>query len=379
VSLEACSLCLVDREGRIRREGKVAGEPEAILLWLAAAQNVPERVGLEAGPLPRWLRAGLTKAGLAVTLLETRHVKAALSAMAIKTDRNDARGSARLLRLGWFKPVPAKALPAQEGRALLTARKLLVDKVRDLENSLRGLLRNCGLKARPIGKAGLAGRIRALVAGQPAQQAPAPSPQGRASADARGAMLALITGPFLEAREALRRELAVLHRAVMRLARGCSLCRRLMTAPGVGVVVALTFKSTIDDPARLARSRDVGPYLGLVPRRDQSGETDYVGSITRIGDAMLRTALYEAAPAMLRMNGAAVHRRSALRAWVLRLAERAGARKARVAPSMPPPRHRSASRTGSTAAPSLARKLGLVLHRMWASESVLRCEAAVPA
>jgi transposase len=265
-----------------------------------------------------------------VILLETRHVKAALSAMAIKTDRNDARGIARLLRLGWFKPVHAKALLAQEGRALPTARKLLVDKIRGLESSIRGLLRNFGLKVRHIGKAGLAGRIQVLVAGQ--------------------AMLELITAPLLEARAALRRELAVLHRAVMRLARGCPICRRLMTAPGVGVVVALTFKSTIDDPARFAHSRDIGPYLGPVPRRHQSGETDYVGSITRIGDTMLRTALYEAATTILRMP-----RRSALRAWARRLAERAGVRKARVA---------------------LARRLGIVLHRMWASGSLFRWEVA---
>ena len=126
-----------------------------------------------------------------------------------------------------------------------------------------------------------------------------------------------------------RRELAGLHRAVMRLARGCPVCRQLMTAPGVGVVVALTFKSTIDEPARFARSRDIGPDLGLVPRRHQSGETGYVGSITRIGDVMLRTALDEAATTILRMNGAAVHRRSALQAWARRRAERAGARTAR--------------------------------------------------
>jgi transposase len=333
VSLEACSLCLVDGEGRIVREGKVASEPEAILVWLKTAKIAPERVGLEAGPLSHWLHAGLTDADLEVTLLETRHVKAALSAMAIKTDRNDARGIAQLLRLGWFKPVHAKALLAQEGRALLTARKLLVDKVRDLESSLRGLLRNFGLKVRRIGKAGFAGRIRTLVAGQ--------------------ATLELITAPLLEARDALRRELAELHRAVMRLARECSTCRRLMTAPGVGAIVALTFKSTIDDPARFARSRDVGPYLGLVPRRYQSGETDYAGSITRIGDAMLRTALYEAATTILRMP-----HRSALRAWARQLAERAGVRKARVA---------------------LARKLGIVLHRMWASGTVFRWKVAATA
>jgi hypothetical protein len=141
----------------------------------------------------------------------------------------------------------------------------------------------------------------------------------------------------------------------------------------------LTFKSTIDDPARFAHARDVGPYLGLVPRRHRSGGTDHIGSITRIGDATLRTALDEAATTILRMNGAAVHRRSTLRAWAHRLAERAGVRGARVAPPMPPSRHRSATRTGSPAPPAMARKLGIVLHRMWASESVLRWEVTTTA
>jgi transposase len=221
-----------------------------------------------------------------------------------------------------------------------------VDKMRDLESSLRGLLRNFGLKIRHIGKAGFAGRIRALVAGQ--------------------AMLELITAPLLEARDALRHELAVLHRAVMRLARGCPVCRQLMTAPGVGVVMALTFKSTIDDPTRFAHSRDIGPYLGLVPRRYQSGETDYVGSITRTGDVMLRTALDEAATTILRMP-----RRSALRSRAALSTGASACRAGRHAQGQggagPQARHRSPSDVGRRQRVSLAGdRHGVVPEIGWA-------------
>jgi transposase len=200
-----------------------------------------------------------------------------------------------------------------------------VDKRRDVGSSLRGLLRTFGLKIRPIGKAGFAGRIRALVAGQ--------------------AMLEPITAPLLEARDALRRELAVRHRAVMRLARGGPVRRQPITAPGVGVVVAVTFKSTIDDPTRFAPSRDLGPCLGRVPRRYQPGETDYGGSITRTGDVMLRTALHEAATTIPRMP-----RRSARRSRAALSTGASACRAGRHAQGQggagPQARHRSPSDVG---------------------------------
>ena len=137
VSLELSSVCVVDAAGRIVREAEVPSEPEA-LVHLYKQLGVPvARIGLEAGPLSQWLHAGLTETGFEVVLLETRHVKAALSAMIVKTDRKDARGIAQLLRMGWYRPVHCKSPAAQEVRALLVGRKLLPGKLRDVELSLR--------------------------------------------------------------------------------------------------------------------------------------------------------------------------------------------------------------------------------------------------
>jgi transposase len=316
VSLEESSVCIVDGEGRVVREVKVPSEPEALVALLGSLGLVFERIGLEAGPLSQWLHAGLERAGLPVVLLETRHVKAALSALTMKTDKHDARGIAQLMRLGWFKPVHVKTLLAQEVRALLTARKLLVEKLRDVDNSLRGF----GLKVGRVGKAGFAGRIRELVAGQ--------------------AMLEAVVEPMLQVHKALRKQHAILHRQLLRLLRDDEVCRRLMSVPGVGPVVARTYKTAIDDPARFGRSKAVGAYFGLVPRKYQAGEIDRTGRITKVGDAMARTALFEAANVMLSRTV----RFSALKAWALRVAARHGTKKAKVA---------------------LARKLAVVLHRLW--------------
>jgi transposase len=125
VSLELTSVCIVDARGEIICEAKVPSEPEALIGFLNGQQLKISRVGLEAGPLSQWLHAGLIAAGFETVLLETRHVKAALSAMTVKTDRRDARGIAQLLRLGWYRPVHAKSANAQEVRALLTSRKLM--------------------------------------------------------------------------------------------------------------------------------------------------------------------------------------------------------------------------------------------------------------
>src|SRR5918998_2038861 len=306
VSLTTSSVCVLDATGRIVREAKVASEPEALVAFLAGCGHHLARIGLEAGPLSQWLHAGLVEAGLPVVLVETRHAKAALSAMTVKTDRNDARGIAQLIRMGWFRPVHAKALPAQEVRALLSARKQLQTKLVDLEGSIRGLLRGFGLKVGPIGAAGFERRIRELVAGQ--------------------ATLERVMEPMLRARQALRAEYINLHRDLLRIVRADAVCRRLMTVPGVGAIVAITFTSAVDDPARFRRSKDVGAHFGLAPRKYQSGETDRTGRISKVGDGMVRTMLFEAANAMLTR----VTRFSALKAWAMRVAGRHGTTKAKV-------------------------------------------------
>jgi transposase len=146
VSLESSHICIVDATGRVIRESKVASEPRDLIAWFQSLGFTIARIGLEAGPLSQWLYAGMKNAGLSVELLETRHVRDAFKAMPVKTDRKDARGIAQLMRLGWFRPVHCKSVPAQEVRAVLTARKLVQSKLYDVEMSLRGILRGFGLK-----------------------------------------------------------------------------------------------------------------------------------------------------------------------------------------------------------------------------------------
>ncbi len=334
VSLELSSVCVVDATGRIVREAKVASEPEALVAWFGGLGIEVARIGLEAGPLSQWLFAAMRDAGFAVELLETRHVRDAFKAMPVKTDRKDARGIAQLMRLGWFRPVHCKSLPAQETRALLTARKLLQTKRLDVEMSLRGVLRGFGLKVGPTTARSFPGRARELVAGHP--------------------VLTVVAEALLAAREALGEQLRGLEKRLRDQAREDERARLLMTTPGVGVIVALTFVAAVDDPARFRSSKALGAHFGLTPRKYQSGETDVTGRISKIGDAGVRTALYEAANIILTrpVKG------SALKSWAARLAARAGMRKAKVA---------------------LARKLAVVLHRMLADGKPFSAERAAAA
>ncbi len=334
VSLERSSVCVVDATGRIVREAKVLSEPEALVGWFSGLGFEVVRIGLEAGPLSQWLYAAMRQAGLSVELLETRHVRDAFKAMPVKTDRKDARGIAQLMRLGWFRSVHCKSLPAQETRALLTARKLLQSKHLDVEMSLRGVLRGFGLKVGPTTSRSFAARVRAMVEQHPT--------------------LAVIAEARLAARETLRAQLQGLDKRLRDQAREDERARLLMTTPGVGVIVALTFVAAIDDPARFRSSKMVGAHFGLTPRRYQSGETDVTGRISKIGDAGVRTALYEAANIILTrpVKG------SGLKSWAARLAARAGMRKAKVA---------------------LARKLAVVLHRMLADGTPFMAERAAMA
>jgi transposase len=307
VSLEMSSVCVVDANGRIVREAKVASEPEALVAWFRGLGIDVMRIGLEAGPLSQWLFAAMREAGLAAELLETRHVRDAFKAMPVKTDRKDARGIAQLMRLGWFRPVHCKSAPAQETRALLTARKLLQAKHIDVEMSLRGVLRGFGLKVGPTTPRSFAARIRELVAGHPA--------------------LTAVAEALLAAREVLGTQLRGLERRLRERAREDDRARLLMTTPGVGVIVALTYVAAVDDPGRFRSSKAVGAHFGLTPKKYQSGETDVTGRISKVGDAGVRTALYEAANVILTrpVKG------SALKSWAARIANRAGLRKAKVA------------------------------------------------
>ena len=319
VSLASTAVCVLGETGGIVTEARVASTPEALVSFMHKLRCGIVSIGLEAGPLSQWLYKGLADAGFEVVLMETRQVKAALKAMPIKTDRRDAEGIARLLQLGWFRPVHCKTVSSQEMRALLTSRKSVRESLTAMELSLRGVLRNFGLKLGIVSKGRWEARVRELIAGNP--------------------ILEAAGEPILRARAALRRELLGLEKLIRKLAGTDPVCAQLMTMPGVGPLVALTFKSAIDDPERFRRSKDVGPWAGLTPRRHQSGERDIVGAITRAGDVGLRTALYQAATVMLHCGAP-----NWLKAWALRLAVLRGKKRATVA---------------------LARRIGVVLHRMW--------------
>jgi transposase len=320
VSLECASVCVVDASGKIVREAKVASEPEALIGWFRSLGFDLARIGLEAGPLSQWLYAAMRQAGLAVELLETRHASNAFKAMPVKSDRNDARNIAQLMRLGWFRPVHCKSVSAQEIRAMLTARKLIQAKLQDIENSLRGILRGFGLKVGKTTKRSFATRIGELVAGHPALEA--------------------IAAAMLAAHMVLLRAFNGFEKRVRAMSLLDARARLLMSTPAVGPIISLTYASAIDDPTRFTSSKRAGPLFGLTPKKHQSGETDYSGRISKNGDASVREALYEAAHIILTkpVKGCAQ-----LKSWAMRIARRAGMSKAKVA---------------------LARKLAVIMLRM---------------
>ncbi|MGI4951568.1 MAG: IS110 family transposase [Janthinobacterium lividum] len=336
VSLEETAICIVDEAGKIVREARAASEPEALAVFFGACGMTMERIGLEACSLTAWLHEGLTEAGLPAICIEARQAKAAMGAMPNKTDRNDARGIAQIMRTGWYRAVHVKSPGCRSWRALLTARRLVLNKRRDVENGIRALLREVGLKVGTPSRKAFPGRVRELAADDP--------------------VLSSLAESLLDVVEVMTREVERLTRRVLDEVKAEPTCRRLMTVPGVGPLTALAFRATIDQPGRFRKSRDVGAHLGLTPRRYQSGETDVQGRISRCGDELARTALYEAAHSLLIRSS----KWSALRAWGMAIARRRGMARARVA---------------------VARKLAVILHRMWADGSEFRWgrQAAAPA
>src|SRR5262249_21952320 len=295
VSLKLTAICIVDRTGKIAREGVVPSDPEAIATFVRSHAPHVTRIGLETGPTSTWLWTELNKLGLPVICIDARHAKAALKMQINKSDRNDAVGIARIMQCGWYKEVRVKDLDSHAIKALLVSRALLVKIKRDIENQIRGLLKNLGL---------VIGRAKMNVFSVRASELTGNRP-----------VLAAAVVPLLRAREAVERQIADLDRKVMRLARDNAQVRRFMTAPGVRPITSLCFLATIDDPTRFKRSRSVGAYAGLTTRRYASGEIDWTGRISKCGDKMMRSYLYEAANVLLTR----VAKWSALKAWGISL------------------------------------------------------------
>lgn len=327
VSLEETAICIVDETGVIVREVRAASEPDTLTEALRGLGLALERIGLEACSLTAWLHEGLTQAGLPAICIETRQANAAMKTMPNKTDRNDARALAQIMRTGWFRQVHVKSRQCRLWRSLLVARRTILNEMRSIENVVRAILREAGVKLGTPSRTAFADRVRELAGGD--------------------ALVMPLVEPLLTILTTMLRELARLTKQVLDIVRREKPCRRLMSVPGVGPITALAFRATIDRPDRFRRSRDVGAHLGLTPARYQSGETDIQGKISRCGDELARTALYEAAHTLLVRS----RKWSSLRAWGMKIAKRRGMARARVA---------------------VARKLAVVLHRMWSDETEFR-------
>jgi transposase len=266
VSLRTVNICIIDGDGGVAAETKLPSDVQEIVTYLDELEFDIEIVGLEAGTLTQYLTYGLQYAGYDVVCMEARQVKAALSAMRNKTDKHDARGIAQLLRSGWFSQVHVKSLESHRIRTLLSSRKAVLNKCIDLEQEVRGLFKIFGIKLPPkLGHGSFDKVVRAII---------------ETDETLSHALL-----PLLDARLALYKTFRVLDNRTRHLAQGDPICERLMTAPGIGYVTALTFKAGVDDPTRFRQSRTVAAHFGLTPRRFQSGEIDFDGRISKSGDA----------------------------------------------------------------------------------------------
>lgn len=324
VSDKKTHICIVDGEGASHWEGVSATDPAALSRVLKKRAPGLEKVVLETGPLSAFLYHGLESRDVPVVCVCARHAKGVLSTRLNKTDANDAEGLAQLARTGWYNEVHIKDAATHLDRSLLRVRGQLVKTKVDLVNQLRGLLKLFGLRMGTVTTPGKRReRLLVLFAQEPE--------------------LCRILTPLHDALCHIEAELARLDKELRKKVAMDPVCRRLMTAPGVGPVTALTFKASIEDPARFAKPSDVGAYAGLTPRRFQSGEKDVSGHISKRGDRLLRHALYEAANVLL----SRLKKSCALQTWGKRLAEQKGPKRARVA---------------------VARKLAILLHHMWTHE-----------
>ena len=334
VSLRSVSICIVDDEGAIQFEGNASSDVEDIVACLKGFNPEIRSLGFEAGALTQYLTYGLQSAGYEVICLEARQVSAALSAMRNKTDKNDARGIAQILRTGWYSRVHVKSMESHLIRALLSSRKAVLKKCVDLENETRGLVRLLGIR--------LPGTLKHGAFDKTLRQLIEPH-----------VTMAQTLIPLLDARLVLYKTYLKLDNQAKALVREDVVCQRLMTAPGVGPITALTFKAAVDDPTRFKRSRTVAAHFGLTPRRYQSGEVDNPGRISKAGDPDVRSALYVAAHALVTRST----EWSSLKVWGLRLAKTKGHRRAVIA---------------------VARKLAVILHKMWIDGTDFRYGSTEP-
>jgi transposase len=335
VSQEMTHLCVIGGDGKVVWQGKCFSTPEEIAGTIRSKAPDIVRIGLESGPLSTWHWHALKAMGLPVVCLDSRHAQATMSGQVNKTDKNDAYGLAQIVKAGWYREVGVKSLDSHEVRSMLGARAQLVGMRVEVTNQIRGILKTFGT-------------VLSRRTGEPFERLV------DEACGANDSMLSQTVQSMLCVYSCLKEQIRQLDRCLLTRARESAVCRQLMAVPGVGVLTALAFVTAVDDPSKFKKSRSVGAYFGLTPRCYQSGEIDQNRGISKCGDGLVRTYLFEAAGTLLTR----VEKWSALRAWGLRLAKRSGLKKAKIA---------------------VARKLAVIMHRMWVDGASFRWSATEPA
>lgn len=324
VSQEQRALCIVDENGSIIFEGTCPTEPDDILRTIFENATRVDKIVHESGPLSIWLTRELLKRKAPIVCIDARAAQKVLSAQMNKSDRSDAAALAQLARTGWYRDVHVKSEASDQLRLMLSARERLIRIRMDIEGQVRGILKTYGIRLGPVNagysRKGFRDQLSTAVAGDPS--------------------LEMIFASLIAVHKTVCLEATAIDSKIQAVAKDDPLARRLTSIPGVGPIVSLSFIATIDDVARFRKATDVGAYLGLTPRRYQSGETDWSGRISKREDSGMRKLLYEAANILIHR----VPRFSPLKAWAMRLADRKGLKKAIVA---------------------TARKLAVIMARIW--------------
>ena len=327
ISQAMTHLCVVDGKGKKVWQGKCPTEPKDIAKTIQDKSPSATLIGLESGALSPWLWHALKTLGLPVVCVDARHAHGALRMQINKTDANDAHGIAQMMRTNFFKEVTVKSLDSHRIRTLLGARAQLVGIRTDLKNQVRSVLKTFGSIVSQSVEKGFEAKVRGTMSGQP--------------------LLQKMVNPLMEVLQTVQEQVTALDELLGDYAENDKICNHLMTIPGIGVVTAVAFTAAVDDPKRFKNSRAVGAYFGLTSRRYQSGEMDHSGRISKCGDRLVRSYLYEAAGSLLTRTKTW----SALKSWGLRIAKRSGMSKARVA---------------------VARKLAVIMHQMWLTGEAFR-------
>lgn len=328
VSLKEISICVVGDDGKIMARGTAPADPNGVAGWFKNRSLSPQRVVHESGQLSIWLQRGMVQLGLPAICIDARKAHKSLSARLNKSDSADAEGLAQLARTNWFTPVHIRSEESDRLHSLIGARERLIRLRKDLEGHIRGMLKTFGIRLTGIGQ----GQQRQGFRDQ------------LAAAGQSDPVLSAIADGFIAAHATLCQATADLDRTLKVKAKNHPVAQRLMTIPGVGPIVSLSFVALVDDPNRFSKTSDVGAFLGLTPRRHQSGEMDWSGRVSKCGDATMRGLLFEAASCLIRQ----VKRFCALTSWAVRLAGRRGFRKAAVA---------------------TARKIAVLMLTLWKSET----------